>query len=376
MSAAARTPSSRLRPIDLFVPVGSLLLLAAMVGLVLSTAGPTFGYDFDAYIRAAHRLAEGLPLYDQSVSAAGGHAVYLYPPPFAVALLPLLTLPDAWARAVWCVGMACCLPLGAYLLPVKRDIRWLVIIIAALNWPFLYGVKLGQVGPLLFLVFALGWRWLDRGLSLGSSIAVGALVKLQPVLLIGWAVATRRYRAAAAAVGVSIAVIVVATLVTGVGAWSDYLTLLTRVSSAATTPRNTSPAAIAYGAGLSLELAGAIQVLSTVVVCAAMVAAWRFARPETSLMVTILASQLITPLLWNHYAVLLLLPMAWLADRGRMWVVVLPLLDWIALGSDDSWVYGSIIPVTFFAFLALVLVEANRDRHLRPEAGRSQSGSR
>ena len=44
----------------------------------------------------------------------------------------------------------------------------LILLLGALDWPLLYALKLGQVGPLLFLLFAVGWRWLDRAVPLGS----------------------------------------------------------------------------------------------------------------------------------------------------------------------------------------------------------------
>ena len=35
-----------------------------------------------------------------------------------------------------------------------------------------------------------------------------------------------------------------------------------------------------------------------------------------SYLVAVIASQLLSPILWDHYALLLLLPVAWLVDRG------------------------------------------------------------
>ena len=45
--------------------------------------------------------------------------------------------------------------------------RWWIVLLAGLSWPFAYAVKLGQVGPILFLLFAIGWRWLDDPIRLG-----------------------------------------------------------------------------------------------------------------------------------------------------------------------------------------------------------------
>ena len=53
----------------------------------------------------------------------------------------------------------------------------------------------GQVGPLLFLAFAIGWRWIDDPVRLGLSTAVGTAIKLQPGIVFVWALLTSRYRA-------------------------------------------------------------------------------------------------------------------------------------------------------------------------------------
>jgi hypothetical protein len=354
MTGAAR---SRSRLAEAFLPLGSLALLALMVGLIGAVAGKTFGYDFEAYAGAAHRLLDGQRLYDPNVSVAGGFAIYLYPPPFALAVAPFVVLPDEVARVVWFVLMAACLPLAALLMPVRRDTRWLIVIVGALNWPFLYSVKLGQVGPLLLLLFAAAWRWRDRRDLLGVAIALGTLVKVQPGLLIPWAAVRRRWPAAVVAVAVCAAVCAAAALATGPAAWFDYAALLGRVSSAVTTPHNCSPGAVLFQAGVPEALAGAIQTASTLLAVAAVLAAWRFASDEASLMVTVLATQLLTPLLWDHYAVILLLPVAWLLERGRTWAVLFPLLGWISLFDQNAWLLASSVPILMFGCLAALLWE-------------------
>jgi hypothetical protein len=355
----------RLRLAGAVLPVGSLLLLAAMLALILSAAGNTLGYDFEAYAGAARRLINGERLYDAGASAAGGFGIYLYPPPFAIAIAPLLLLPDAVARWVWVLAMGCCLPLGANLMPVRRDVRWKIVCLGALSWPFLYSVKLGQVGPLLFVLFAVAWRWRDRATPLGISIALGALVKVQPAILVVWALAADRRRAAVMAVVTAVVVVAVSTVFTGIGTWIDYLALLGRVSSAVSTPHNCSPGAILYQAGFSEAVAGAGQWLASAAAAGAVLLLWRSGRAEVGLMGTIVASQLLTPLLWDHYAMLLLLPTAWLLQRGRTWAAVIPILGWIALFAKDNsatWLAAASIPLTFFGVLALLLAEAYRER--------------
>ena len=366
MSVAESPATTRWRPADLIVSVGSVGLLVLMIGLVLASAGKTLGYDYTCYEGAARNVVDGRPIYDNAFSIAVGTCpgTYTYPPAFAVALVPWLLFGGAAAGA-WCVAMAACFLAGVVLLPVRRDVRWLIVIVAALDWPLLYAVKLGQVEPILFLGFAAAWRWMDRPWAVGVATAVGALVKVQPALLGVWALATRRYRAVVVAVVVVVALAAAATLFTGPGAWATYADLVRGLGGTFSTGHNFAPGAVAHLAGGSDTVAAAVQIASAAVAGAGLLAAFRWASPAASLQVTIVVSQLLSSPLRDHYAVLLLLPVAWLVSRGRTWAAMIPLLGWIALFADDtaaSWPAAASIPITFFGVLALLLVEARRER--------------
>jgi hypothetical protein len=354
---------SRSRLAEAFVPVGSVALLVGMLAIVLASAGQTLGYDYHCYGSAAQALRDGKPIYDVAFSVNVGTCpgTYTYPPPFAAVLVPWLSLGGA-AAGLWCLAMAACFLAGVALLPVRRDVRWLIVIVAALDWPLLYAVKLGQVEPLMFLGFAAAWRWMDRAVVVGAVTAIGALVKVQPALLAVWAIATGRLRAAVLAAVVAVALAAVATLVTGVGAWGTYVELLRDLGGNLTTPHNFAPGAVAHMAGAPDAVATATQLASAALAVAALLVAWRYASPELSLQVTIVASQLISSPLRDHYAVLLLLPTAWLVQRGRTWAVVFPLVGWIALFGADAWLPAASVSITFFACLAVLLWETAHER--------------
>jgi hypothetical protein len=328
------------------------------VGAIIWSAGSTLGYDFHAYDGAARRLLDGDRLYDPAVDVAGGFAIYLYPPPFALAIVPLALVGGQAAVWIWTALLIAAFLAGVALLPVERTVRWLVVLLGALDWPLLYSIKLGQVGPVLFLLFALGWRWLDRPGPLGATIGLGTLVKVQPGLLVVWAVLTGRWRACVAAIAVVIVGAVAALAVAGIQPWLDYPSLLGRVASPLTTPHNFTPGAVAWQAGVSTEIAGLIQAAATVGALAAMVAAVRLTTRDASYLVTVVVSQLISPLLWDHYAMLLLLPAAWLLQHRQWWAVAIPLATSILLtGIAPPVVY----PIVFGAAIAgLLVVGRNR----------------
>jgi hypothetical protein len=362
-----------------FLRIGSLALLLLMLGLVLASAGNTLGYDYTCYQGAARHLIDARPIYDNAFSISVGTCpgTYTYPPPFAVAIVPWLLLGEA-AAGLWCVAMAACFVAGVALLPVRRDVRWVVIAVAAFDWPLLYAVKLGQVEPLLFLGFAAAWRGMDRPGVVGVVSAMGALVKVQPGLLGAWALATRRYRAAGVALAVGLALAGAATLFTGLGAWATYADLVRGLSGTLSAAHNFAPGAVAHLVGASDGAATAVQLASVALAVVALLAAWRWASPVASLQVTIVASQLLSAPLRDHYAVLLLLPVAWLVDRGRWWVALVPLVGWISLfgyvkDEPPSWPAVASIPAMFFGVLALLLLEAYWERRGQPGSG-AQAG--
>jgi Glycosyltransferase family 87 len=370
---SAATPGPTRRPLaNLIVPIGAVGLLVFMLALVLASAGKTLGYDYTCYEAAARNVLDGRPIYDNAFAINVGTCpgTYTYPPAFAVGLVPWLVLGGAAAGA-WCLAMAVCFLAGVALLPVSRDVRRLVVVVAALDWPLLYAVKLGQVEPLLFLGFAAAWRWMDRAEVVGAVTALGALIKVQPGLLGLWALATRRYRAAALAVVIGAVAAAAATLVTGLAAWATYVDLVRGLSGTLSVAHNFAPGAAAHLAGAPDAVATAVQIASVAASAAAVLAAWRWASPVASLQVTIVASQLLSAPLRDHYAVLLLLPVAWLVGRGRNWAALIPMLGWLALFADDdsaTWLATASVPLTFFGVLALLLVEASRERRERPAA--------
>ncbi|MFI5200268.1 MAG: glycosyltransferase family 87 protein [Candidatus Limnocylindrales bacterium] len=310
-----------------WLPVAALATFALVVGLILlsATAAATLGFDYSAYAAAAQRLIHGLPLYDLSVDVSGGFLFFYYPPPFVFLVLPFALLPAGAGTAAWIGAMAAAFLAGCAILPVRREVRWAIVLLGGLSWPVAYSLKLGQVGPLLFLLFAAGWRWLDRPGPLGTVIALGTMIKIQPAIVLGWAVLNRRWRTIGVALLVLLVGAVLATLATGLGTWSDYVTVLRQVSAPVTTPHNFTPGAIAFQLGASESLATLIQLVSTVAVLGVTVWAALRSPAEVGYLTAVVASQLLSPVLWDHYAMLLLLPVAWLLERRRWWGALIPL---------------------------------------------------
>jgi hypothetical protein len=307
--------------------LGLILLLGALPTL---SEGIGFGFDFDAYHAAVVRLVAGEALYLPETVAApfthGAHGLYVYAPPLAVGLLPLAGLDLATATVAWYLLRIAILALACALLPVRPWIRFAAFAVTAFSAPFLSDQSLGNVNALLLLLLALAWRWLDRP---ASAIAVAATIAIRPqmAILVAWWAIRRRWSIVAWCLAAGLAMMLLTLPVVGLDAYLDFVQLLRNIRFDGA-PNNVAISAIAARLGLP-ELVGTIGYLFGAVVALAAVVASRRREPELGFVVSVAATLLITPLFWPHYLVLVVLPAAFLADRGRWWAIGLPLLGWL-----------------------------------------------
>lgn len=339
------------------LPIVAIVSFVVGVGATISVAGDTLGYDFRAYHQAVIRVLDGQPLYDTSYQAAGGFGLFYYPPTFAPLILPFGWLAETTAVWAWTAILLASFVAGVVLLPVSRSVRLWIVLLAGVSWPFVYAVKLGQVGPLLFALFAAGWRWLDRPYATGAVGGLGAAIKLQPGLVLVWAVLSRRWTTAVVGLAVMLALAIGATVLAGASAWRDFIQLVGQVSDPITTPHNMTPGAVAWQLGASSDLAWVIQWASVAIALVVLLASVRWRSVEVSYLVAVVASQLISPILWDHYSMLLLLPVAWLLEHRRWWAALVPLATSIPLLSVTPPI---VYPLTFFVCLFGLMIAGRR----------------
>lgn len=348
------------------LPVVAILSFVFGIGATLSVAGETLGYDFLAYHQAAVRLLDGQPLYDMSFTETGGFGLFYYPPTFAPLLAPFGLLSPSTATWLWIAISLAVFLIGVVLLPTSRTVRWWIVLLAGWSFPFVYAVKLGQVGPVLFGLLALGWRWLDQPVRLGVTGALGAAIKIQPGLVLVWALLTRRATAVLIGALLLAVLAVVATLFAGVAAWPDFVTLVRTVSDPISTDHNFTPGAVAFQLGVPVEAAAWLQLGSTVAVVLVFLASIWSATDEASYLVAVVASQLVSPILWDHYALLLLLPVAYLLSAGRWWALVIPLATaWPLVGVTPAIAY----PVVFWVTLIVIFLVGRAAKGPRLDVG-------
>ena len=337
-------------------------MLVILVGVVaalylafgLATASTTLGCDFQVYRAAADRFLAGGALYNSAVTSTGSCNLFYYPPSFVALIVPFTLLGADLGNAAWIAFLVGCYVVGCLVLPVRWEVRLGVFLAGAVSWPFIFGVRIGQVAPILYLLFAVGWRWLERRPAItGFAVGLGVLVKLQPIVIVGWLVLRRMWSGLA---GVAVAGVVAAGLaVVGLGGWVDMANVLRNLDNAITAPTNVSLGAIAYQHGVPLEAASVLGMVGIVAVLALVVACGFRASTEAGFLVAVVASQVVSPIIWTHYALILLLPVAWLLQRRQWWAALIPVSQaWVLLPFMPIETY----PVGFYlALLAVPIVD-------------------
>ncbi|MEO5966073.1 MAG: glycosyltransferase family 87 protein [Candidatus Limnocylindrales bacterium] len=308
------------RLVTLFALATVLVVVGAYLVFTLSNASYTLGCDYLTYDAAARRWLAGQPTYDLAVTATGTCGIYQYPPSFLVLVLPFTLLTPAAATWAWIAVSLACVGAAVALMPVPTPVKLLTLALAGTSWPLLFAVKVGAAGPLLLLVFAASWRWLDRPARLAGAVAVGALAKLQPGLLVPWMALTGRWRAAILAGSIGLGALAIGFALDA-RSWLDFFTTVRTLSTSALEVRaNFAPASVAWHLfELPETAARSIGIGHTVLVLALVVVSARRSTADASILVAAVASQVLAPVMWDHYALVLFLPMAWLAARGHAW---------------------------------------------------------
>lgn len=306
-------------------------LLVALDRLVPSRG---WGFDLEAYLAAAQRLARGGSIYQayslEGKFRPGPYGLYLYAPPFAVATLPFDAVSVPTAKIVWYLIRVALLAVACGCMPVRPTVRCLVFAVATVSWPVLVDMNLGNVSVFVTALLAFVWRGLDR--PMGSiTLAIAMSVRSTLGLVLIWYLLRRQWWPAIWTIAAGIVIILLSLPFVGIQGYADFVTVLRNVDEVTGQFNNldlgSTVARLGGGA-----LGASIALYSGYILgVGAMLWSLRYDR-ETSFMVTVGATLLMAPLLWDHYLSALILPAAFLAHRGRRWGLGLPLLAWLPSG--------------------------------------------
>jgi alpha-1,2-mannosyltransferase len=304
-------------------------LVVAAAGVLVVGVGSTFGShgysDFGVFWKAGQAVLDGRSPYPPTTVAALRHQnAFVYPAPAALAIAPLGLLPEAVAAALFLALSIAAVSGSLWLLGV-RDVRCHAV--ALLSLTTVQGLVLGAVSPLLVLPLAVAWRWRDRLRIVVVTAAAAVAMKLFLAPMAIWLAVTGRVRAAIAG-GILAAVVVLGTWpLIGLETLRSYPTLLSTLTR------------VEGGSGLSayalltrLGLPSAAAQTTALAVAAGLAAlAFRVRRSPggdaAAFAIALAACLLVSPIVWLHYYVLLIVPVAILSPR-LSWAWALPLASW------------------------------------------------
>lgn len=307
--------------------LGAVFLVASLAVLVASGG---WGFDFEAYYLAALRLARGDGVYEARTLAGpfrpGPWGLYLYAPPLAVAVVPLTGLSLGSATVIWVALRIGLLGLACWLMPVSRPVRLATFAAASFSGAVLSDLHLGNVSVIVAFLSVLVWRWLDRP---AGSAALALCLSVRPTMglvCVSWLLRRRLWPLVWTAIA-GVALVAVTLPAVGMEGYIDYLSVLRNVSDVTGVANNLDLGSTVLRLGGGPMAATAALFAGYAVAIGAMALSLR-RDAELNYVVTLGASMLLAPLLWDHYLAGLIVPAAFLASRGRSWGLVLPVLTW------------------------------------------------
>ena len=304
----------------------ALGLVPAVLVTVFTLAPTEPAFDFRAFWQAGRDVAEGVSPYPRP-DEIGSAAVqeFVYPPPFALLMLPFGMLEFDAAAAVFTVVLVAATALTIRTFEI-RDWRCYGAAFASIL--VLGALRLGALTPVLALGLALAWRHRDRKLALAALVAFLVVAKLFLWPILVWTACTGRRAATALAVVFGGSATLAAWAVIGFQQIADYPHLL-HVVAEAQFAKSYSPAALAAALGLSDRVALFVPFLLAPLGIATIVLASRRENGDAAAFMTgIAVALLLSPLVWLHYFALLLVLLA-ISQRQLTWLWLVPLAYWV-----------------------------------------------
>jgi hypothetical protein len=310
----------------LWVLLCGVLPLAALyyaIGPIGDTQAVDFHYN---YYLAAEAITAGQDFYPTDGFIVRGPddliVDYVYPPLVGLLTVPWTVLPIGAAELLFQFVLAGVFFATMALLGV-RD--WRCYGLALLWPPVTDAIATGNISIFLALAAAIVWAYRDRASVAGGALGVSIAGKVLLWPLAVWLAATSRLRAAGTSIAVAVGVGLGSWAVVGFRGFTEYPDLVRRLTDRMD-ERAYTLYAIAVDLGLSEGLAWALWLLAGSFVLVASVVLARRGDERRAFVLALAASVALTPIVWLHYFVLLLVAVAIVQPRlGPIWFMGLPL---------------------------------------------------
>jgi alpha-1,2-mannosyltransferase len=325
--------------------------------------------DFDVFLHSARALWEGGVVYTEN----GGPSISTNPPLWTVLVAPLALLEPITAYRIFVLVTGAVGVVYVAWMAEELGLRpaWTVVGMALLLFsnPFLGGLALGQVYPLLTLGLVAAWVADRRGKPTASGVALGLVLAVKPqfapVLL--WPLGRRRWRTFVAAIASGAAAMIVGIVVAGPRALIDWVAYVSSRQPDGYWDNNTLPAAAArlfrdndfveplarlpWAEPVAYVLAVGIIILT---------ALWVRHDPEMGLWALVAASLLAPSVSWHNYLVLLGPGILLLLSRGWTSLALLLLaFEFIPPVWSEAWRHGNTVAAALMLNLYLYILLAH-----------------
>jgi alpha-1,2-mannosyltransferase len=296
-------------------------VLAVIVAVLLPLITPG---DLHTFLLAGSRLLHGRDVYPAPDSPAvyAGNS-FVYPYLSALPFVPLAVLPTGLADNLFFAVSVVAL-IATCLIAAEGD-RWPALLVLCTTFT-ITGLQVGALSPLLLVGAVWLWRLRERPRGFGVLAAVVVTSKLFLAPLLVWLLLSRRFRAAGWAVA-GIAVVLALGFAVGPLGPSGYAHLLSKLSGHEARHGFGLIGAL-MNVGLGTAAAQLVAALVAIVGFGGAYGRWRRTGDERVLFCAgVVASLLVSPVVWSHYLILLLAIPIVLRARLR-WFIVLALCSW------------------------------------------------
>jgi hypothetical protein len=371
-----------------WLAIGMIAVLGMLaVARVISYWNGSPYFDFQIFWNRTNELRAGSNLYECSLNwqaekrtfwmseAVEPCGPYLYPPVFAIALMPLTFLPFDAVKSIWFLASVASVMVASFLIlqPFTRrmsvNVALLLTAIGAailILRPISSGLKLGQTDPIILLFLAISCWSFARKRMTASAIWLAAALLIKPIFwpLVLLFILRKEIRATLLILGIGFVGASLSAIVVGIGPIKDLVstTMYFTTPAVAASPQNESvfalvvrlfhPNSFTTPVLVAPELATAVRVLMPLVAAGLLVLMVRVsgadnrATRELQFALALCLSLLATPFLEHTHAVYLVLPL---------------LVAVVAAGSDPLSARGVVLAGAVLltsAFLAMPRLEA------------------
>ena len=328
---------TRLALVAVLAPLVTAMALVTIVATATGGIAVDFRWHF---LPAAEAMVDGGSPY----AVAG----YVYPPQLAFALTPLTVLPEDIAILIGLVASAGLLIATLAILGVRDPLCYLAMFAWAPTW---HDLNMISVTPALAFGLALAWRYRDRTWppAIGLALTISTKVFLWPMFV--WTLATRRVRLAAFAAGVGLAITAALWFALGFDGLVDYPGRLRDLSATESIRRDSySFVGLATTLGLGVVVGQAMMLVTGVSLMVGSFVRGRKGDDLGAFCLALAAALALTPILWMHYLLLLMVPLAIARPRFTpLWLLpILPLV-----GPEPLFPVG---PLAFLPVLVIVVI--------------------